>query len=406
MLYNSKWGDFMKLNVKHILLMILSLVVVVGILCFLFWSKPTLALNGKNKEVITLNSEYEELGTNMKDVLISGEVNTNKVGTYEIDYTYEDQKIVRTVIIEDNRQLIMNLNGSKETICKRGETYVESGCHVIDKKYGDMTSTVKITGNVDTSKVGQYKITYTVVNKECLTCQQVRNVSVVDKLQENTKGVPVLMYHYVYTDNDIPKKLDVNYIKDKELESQLQYLIKNKYYFPSYEELDAYSKGQLTLPQKSVILTFDDAQAGFLNYGIPLLEKYKVPATSFVIGSKDGENKIKKYASEYISFQSHSYNMHRGGGNIGHGGIVSVMKKDEIVNDLKQAQTIVQNTQAYAYPYGDVTVEAKEAVKKANILCSFTTQYGRIKKGTDLSCAPRVRVSGGNTLKAYIASIE
>lgn len=129
------------------------------------------------------------------------------------------------------------------------------------------------------------------------------------------------------------------------------------------------------------------------------IEKYKVPATPFIIASKNGEKKVKDYASEYVSFQSYSYNIHRGG-------IVSVMNKDEIVSDLKKAQSIVQNSETYVYPYGDVIEEAKKAVKEANILCAFTTQYGRIKHGSDLTYAPRVRVSGNNPLKAYIASIE
>lgn len=93
------------------------------------------------------------------------------------------------------------------------------------------------------------------------------------------------MYHYVYTKDDIPDSLNSNYILDTDLEAQLQYLSENNYCFPSYQELAAYVKGELTLPEKSVILTFDDGQKGFLNYGIPLLEKYQIPATSFVIAS-------------------------------------------------------------------------------------------------------------------------
>ncbi|MCD8028022.1 MAG: polysaccharide deacetylase family protein [Erysipelotrichaceae bacterium] len=104
-------------------------------------------------------------------------------------------------------------------------------------------------------------------------------------MDKNSDGIAVLMYHYVYTKDDIPDSLNSNYILDTDLEAQLQYLSENNYCFPSYQELAAYVKGELTLPEKSVILTFDDGQKGFLNYGIPLLEKYQIPATSFVIAS-------------------------------------------------------------------------------------------------------------------------
>ena len=115
------------------------------------------------------------------------------------------------------------------------------------------------------------------------------------------------MYHYVYTEDDKPDELNTNYLLNTKLEEQLKYLKEENYYFPSYQELSAYVKGEIDLPEKSIVLTFDDGQKGFLNYGIPLLEKYKIPATSFVIASKDWDTKLKDYASEYVSFQSHSH---------------------------------------------------------------------------------------------------
>lgn len=86
------------------------------------------------------------------------------------------------------------------------------------------------------------------------------------------------MYHFVYTDNDQPGESadNSNYIKDTVLEEQLAYLRENNYYYPSFRELCAYINGEIDLPEKSVILTFDDAEQGFLDYGVPLLEAYQV----------------------------------------------------------------------------------------------------------------------------------
>lgn len=213
------------------------------------------------------------------------------------------------------------------------------------------------------------------------------------------------MYHYVYTPDDLPKTINTNYILDSKLEEQLKYLKEQDFYFPSYQELSAYIKGEIDLPKKSVILTFDDGQKGFLKYGIPLLEKYQIPATSFIIVSQNGKEKVKKYASEYITFQSHSYDMHKGGGNIGHGGIISALNMEQIKEDLLKAQNIVENTEAFAYPYEDVTVQGQQAIQEAEILCAFTTEYGKVKKGQDPTKLPRVRVLGESSLQSYIASL-
>ena len=56
--------------------------------------------------------------------------------------------------------------------------------------------------------------------------------------------------------------------------------------------------------------------------GTPILEKYQTPATSFVIASYwNSRDMLYGYSSDYLTFESHSYQMHQGGGNIGHGGI-------------------------------------------------------------------------------------
>lgn len=370
-------------------------------------SQKTLELNGKEEMIINLHDEYQEAGTNIDDVEMKGSVNTQKEGKYVLTYTYKDQSVQRIVKVVDKNKIVMNLNGSQDTYVKQGDPYIESGCHVIDKNTGQKITKIKTFGHVDTSKVGNYQVTYQVTQDD-LTVQKTRTVHVVasQEWKDNTKGIPVLMYHYVYTKDDVPEKLNVNYILNTDLEEQLKYLTENHYYYPSYQELEAYVKGKISLPEKSVILTFDDGQKGFLKYGIPLLEKYQVPATSFVIGTKDGAKKVKNYASEYISFQSHSYDMHKGGGSIGHGGIISALSHQQILDDLKKSYHMAQNSEAFAYPYGDVTDTAKAAVRESDTLCAFTTRYGKVKKGADLSYLPRVRVLGDSSLQGYIHSLQ
>jgi peptidoglycan/xylan/chitin deacetylase (PgdA/CDA1 family) len=387
------------------LLFILIVCIVIGIIYFN--EEKELILNGDSEIILNVNQEYIDEGVNLDDASVDNQLDLTKEGNYTITYTYKDQSVSRIIHVVDTNRIVMNLNGDENTYVKQNDLYIESGCHVIDKNDGNITSEVQITGNVDTTVVGDYTITYSVTHNY-LTVQKTRTVHVVssDNFISNTKGIPVLMYHWVYTKDDVPEKLDSNSILDTKLEEHLKYLKENNYYFPSFKELEAYVNGEISLPSKSVILTFDDGKTNFLKYGIPLLEKYQIPATSFIIGDKDGEKKIKEYASEYISFQSHSYKMHTGGGNIGHGGIISAMSKQEIIDDLKKNAELVQNNDAFAYPYGDVTETAKEAIKECKILCSFTTHYGRVKVGDDLTYLPRVRVLGDASVKSFISTIQ
>ena len=306
---------------------------------------------------------------------------------------------------QNSEYLIPGLHGTNPTLVKEGDPYIESGAFCIDQRSG-IVKNPEIFGTVKTEEPGDYKISYVFTSGDEKTLIE-RQVKVVPEADFDTKtdGVAVFMYHYVYTEYDAPGKLNSNYILDTDLEEQLIWLKENDFYFPSFAELRAFVDGKISLPMKSCILTFDDGQQGFLNYGIPLLEKYEIPAVSFIIGIRDANDILTEYASPYISFESHSYDMHKAGGYIGHGGVISALTKDEIVEDLKTAIDILGSSNAFAYPYGDYTDEAREAVSEAGILCSFTTEYEWVRVGDDPALLPRVRIIGDAGLASFIGSI-
>lgn len=303
--------------------------------------------------------------------------------------------------------IVIGLNGDADTYVLTGEEYLEAGAHATDPVHGILNSEVTAAGEVDTTKAGDYTVTYTVADPDGGTATAERCVHVVDTMETMQTGVPVLMYHYVYTADAPPENLNGNYLLDTKLAEQLAYLTENEFYFPSYEEVRAYLAGTHSLPAKSIVLTFDDGEAGFLSRGIELLEEYQVPATSFIIASEpDAGERVVAHASPYVTFQSHSYNMHRAGGTIGHGGIVSALSRAEIADDLKQAQAVLGTHEALAYPYGDVTDDARAAVDDAGILCAFTTENRWATPGDDLRSLPRVRISGEYTLDGFVSLVS
>lgn len=315
-------------------------------------------------------------------------------------------------IIEDSTaggggEIVIGLNGTKDTYVLKGEEYLEAGAHAAEPADGLLNAKIKTSGKVDTSKPGTYKVTYRVSDSSGHTAKAVRTVHVVESMETMQGGVPILMYHYVYDPANPPADLNGNFIASTAFEQQLSYLKENDFYFPSYPEVKAFIEGKHSLPAKSVVLTFDDGEMGFLNVGVPLLEKHQVPATSFVIASDaDAAQKVIDHRSPYVAFESHSFGMHKPGGSVGHGGIISAMSRDEITADLKHAQEIVGGTQAFAYPFGDVTDDGRAAVRDAGILCAFTTQNSWAHVGDDVTALPRVRISGEYSLDSFIALVN
>lgn len=117
--------------------------------------------------------------------------------------------------------------------------------------------------------------------------------------------VPVFMYHAV--DNDL-WGIDELFVKPERMEEQLQYLTENGYdpiFFEDLYNIDQYDK--------PVILTFDDGYADNYTNLFPLLQKYNVKATVFVITNLVGnayyltEAQIQEMAdSGLVSIQSHT----------------------------------------------------------------------------------------------------
>lgn len=101
---------------------------------------------------------------------------------------------------------------------------------------------------------------------------------------------------YVYSrnpkliENEIPVFL-FHTINPKIFENQLQYIVTNGYTTLSIEEFVSIIKEKEKLKSKCVLLTIDDARTSFWKYGFPLLKKYNLKATLFIIPGLTIESK-------------------------------------------------------------------------------------------------------------------
>lgn len=305
--------------------------------------------------------------------------------------------------------VVMTLDGAADTYVLVGEDFLDGGCHAYDTAARKPLAT-EASGTVDTQTPGDYTITYTATDEAGAQAVATRTVHVVenfDAFDGKAETLAVLMYHYIYTEDDPPEEEDANYLLDTKFEKQLQYLTEHNYYYPSFAEVCAFAEGTHTLPARSVVLTFDDAQDGFLKYGTPLLNQYQVPGTSFMICSKKkSKSKIAKYTSPYVQFQSHSFDLHERGTDEGKGGIIHAKTVEELVDDLTRAQKILGTTEAFAYPFGDTDEDAEEALAQVGTLCAFTVENRRVEPGDNPLTLPRVRIAGEYAQEGFEYLVE
>ncbi len=94
------------------------------------------------------------------------------------------------------------------------------------------------------------------------------------------KSVPVLQYHHINWN-----KGDVNTLTPREFEREIRYLSKRNYSSIFLNDLVNYLEKNGDLPSKPVAITFDDGFKDNFIYAYPVLKKYKMKATIFVITS-------------------------------------------------------------------------------------------------------------------------
>lgn len=208
--------------------------------------------------------------------------------------------------------------------------------------------------------------------------------------------IPVLMYHEV---NDQGITDDANNIPVENFEKHLQYFRDNGYTTITMKQLDDYLNNKVGIPEKSVVLTFDDGLYSIKTLVLPLLEKYDMHALTFVIGEYADERKLghlnpeevaEVKASGRIEVASHSYGMHKAGYD--GRGLITTADHDAIIEDMKKMKDML-GTDYYCYPFGHYNEDAEAAIKEAGYHLAFTVEPGVVNESMDHFALPRVRVS-------------
>lgn len=215
---------------------------------------------------------------------------------------------------------------------------------------------------------------------------------------EERIGLPVIMYHHVLESS---KLLGAYVITPTELENDFKWIQKEGYTPIVVSDLLSYVKDGASLPEKPIMITFDDGYESNYVYAYPLLQKYGFKAVINIFGRCTDEftqtedkhinyshitwNEIAEMAeSGTIEFQNHSYNMHsnaRGQRK----GIQKLYSEDAatyrkvLTEDLGKLQAEFQEhlgytPPAFAYPFGYIEPAADSILREMGFEVTFSCE--------------------------------
>ncbi len=212
--------------------------------------------------------------------------------------------------------------------------------------------------------------------------------------ERDAAGVPILVYHRVSDSDDNPQTLKV-----ADFDAQIKFLIDNGYKVIMPDDLlDAWENDK-ALPDKPVLITFDDGHEDIYKNVFPILQKYNVRATVFLVTDHIG---LEGYLTwdlvralqngGFIDFESHTKSYKT----------LTQLRGDKLWNEIygsKQAIEWALNkpVKFIAYPGGKYSVEAEETCKECNFRAGFIEDYGLAKNETDHFVLTRIPVLGSNS---------
>ena len=187
-----------RLKVKRIVIIGIILIVVLLIMLspFIFIN---IKLIGNKKIELDYGEKYSEPGFKAymfnKEITDKIKVNNNikeSVGNYEVTYSYKfliyNIKRTRKIIVSDLTGPEITLKGDKKLSVTINTKYEEPGYEAIDKLDGDLTENVKVSDNIDITKLGDYEVIYEVKDKAGNVNKEIRKVK-VEKLKPTQMSI-------------------------------------------------------------------------------------------------------------------------------------------------------------------------------------------------------------------------
>lgn len=232
--------------------------------------------------------------------------------------------------------------------------------------------------------------------------------------------VPVLMYHKVS-----PGKKEKYRISPERFASQMEYLSKKGYQTISPDSLlefvnpaparrNGVKEGKV-LPERPVLITFDDGYKDNFTYAYPILKRYNFRATIFLvtryIGKKNGWSRgeeeilsweeIEEMKREGFSFGSHTHT---------HSNLLE-LPRDKVLSEIRDSKRILEERleetiSFFAYPYGKFNSQIEEIVKQAGYSGAFSTLPGTNGRNEDPFLLRRILTRGYDTKLHFILNLK
>ena len=229
----------------------------------------------------------------------------------------------------------------------------------------------------------------------------------------------ILMYHMISDTDHLQEKRYA--VSPRSFGRQMGYLKYSRYTPVSLVALHRYIVDQVnnTLPEKPIVITFDDGYMDNYENALPILREFDFPATAFIVSGLVGKTnswmtaegypekhlmgwrEIEEMKKNRITIGSHTINHRR----------LSTLNSNGAKNEIEGSKKFLEDKLGipinhFAYPYGDMNQSIVSMVEEAGYNTACSTKSGFNSEGTNPFALRRIEVYGTDTLWNFIWKLK
>lgn len=222
------------------------------------------------------------------------------------------------------------------------------------------------------------------------------------KLTKEDYGIPVLCYHGIEPNgnNDL-------LLEPKKFREQLKYLKDNGYTPITLSELYGYLKEDKAIPEKSVLITFDDGYKSFYANAFPILKEFNFLASVFMISdfvdnslylSKEQLKEINDYGIEIASHTAGHEDLSK----------LTLENQESSMKKSKEALEAILNKPVdfIAYPNGKINNNTKKAVEDSKYKMGFVLSGVLADKKDNIYTLDRMYIGSSLSLQDFVKKLN
>ncbi len=183
-------------------------------------------------------------------------------------------------------------------------------------------------------------------------------------------------------------------IEPEDFDWQMKYLVEHGYHTISPDELYDFLAGTGRLPDRPVLITFDDGYVDNYTTAYPILKKYNLKATIFVVTGFLGKRKgyltwdqLREMEKNGITVESHT---------VPHAPLPQLPDeriREELVESKRQAEKELGHPIEFiAYPTGVHDLHIADIAKEAGYKGGFTVKYSNVDRTSNVYALERVPI--------------